>query len=99
MKHEALEMDTSVVMKYLGERAKMDSKFIISVFDFGGQSVFNVIHPFFLTRCGVYVINFNMDWLASSAASAVREECIRYMSFWLNSVIIHTQNEKEDILP
>jgi hypothetical protein len=92
-------MDSSVVMKYLGERAKMDSKFIISVFDFGGQSVFNVIHPFFLTRCGVYVITFNMEWLASSADPVIREECIRYMSFWLNSVIIHTQNEKEEIAP
>jgi hypothetical protein len=36
-----VDMDSSVVMKYLGERAKMDSKFVISVFDFGGQSVFN----------------------------------------------------------
>jgi hypothetical protein len=45
------------------------------------------------------VITFNMEWLASSADSAIREECIRYMSFWLNSVIIHTQNEKEEIAP
>jgi GTPase SAR1 family protein len=43
------EIDTSLVMKYLGEQSQSESKFIISVFDFGGQSVFNVIHPFFLT--------------------------------------------------
>jgi GTPase SAR1 family protein len=94
-----IETDSSVVMKYLGERAKMNSKFTISVFDFGGQSVFNVIHPFFLTRLGVYVITFNMEWLVSSADPAIQEECIRYMSFWLNSVIIHTQNEKDEIAP
>lgn len=58
------DIDTSLVMKYLGEQSRLDSKFIISVFDFGGQSVFNVIHPFFLTRIGVYVIVFNMEWLS-----------------------------------
>jgi GTPase SAR1 family protein len=93
------EIDSSLVMKYLGEQSKIESKFVVSVFDFGGQSVFNVIHPFFLTRFGVYVITFNMEWLASSADPAIREECIRYMSFWLNSVIIHTQNEKGEVAP
>jgi GTPase SAR1 family protein len=96
---QSKEIDSSLVMKYLGERSMIESKFIVSVFDFGGQSVFNMIHPFFLTRCGVYVITFNMEWLASSADLAIREECIRYMSFWLNSVIIHSRNEKEEIAP
>jgi GTPase SAR1 family protein len=68
------EIDTSLVMRYLGEQSKIESKFIISVFDFGGQSVFNVIHPFFLTSFGVYVITFNMEWLCSSADSAIRED-------------------------
>jgi GTPase SAR1 family protein len=93
------EIDTSLVMKYLGEQSAIESKFVISVFDFGGQSVFNVIHPFFLTRFGVYVITFNMEWLSSSTDPAIRDECIRYMSFWLNSVIIHTQTEKGEIAP
>jgi serine/threonine protein kinase len=93
------EIDTSLVMKYLGEQSTTESQFIISVFDFGGQSVFNVIHPFFLTRFGVYIITFNMEWMSSSADAAVREECIRYMSFWLNSVIVHTQNEKGQVAP
>jgi GTPase SAR1 family protein len=93
------EIDTSLVMKYLGEQSNIDSKFIISVFDFGGQSVFNVIHPFFLTRFGVYVVTFNMEWLSSTADPAIREECVRYLSFWLNSVLIHTQNEKGEVAP
>ena len=93
------EIDTSLVMRYLGEQSRIESKFLISVFDFGGQSVFNVIHPFFLTRFGVYVIAFNMEWLSSSADPAVKEDCIRYMTHWLNSVIIHTQNEKGEVAP
>jgi GTPase SAR1 family protein len=93
------EIDTSLVMKYLGEQSNIDSKFIISVFDFGGQSVFNVIHPFFLTRFGVYVVTFNMEWLSCAADPAIREECVRYLSFWLNSVLIHTQNEKGEVAP
>jgi hypothetical protein len=86
-------------MQYLGEQAMAESKFMISVFDFGGQSVFNVIRPFFLTRFGVYVVAFNMEWLIGSAGPAVRDECIRYMSFWLNSVIIHTQDNDGTIAP
>jgi hypothetical protein len=45
------------------------------------------------------VITFNMEWLSSLADTAIREECIRYISFWLNSVIIHTQNEKGQVAP
>lgn len=93
------EFDSSLVMKYLGEQSQLESKFVISVFDFGGQSVFNVIHPFFLTQSGVYLITFNMEWLSSNAKPSIREECIRYMSFWLNSVIIHTQNQAGKVAP
>lgn len=35
-------VDNEVVMKYLGDDLLMASKYIISLFDFGGQSVFNV---------------------------------------------------------
>lgn len=93
------DIDTSLVMKYLGEKSQVDSKFILSVFDFGGQSVFNVIHPFFLTRFGVYVVVFNMEWLSSKADGKTKEDCIQYLSFWINSIIIHTQNEKGEIAP
>jgi GTPase SAR1 family protein len=93
------EVDSSLVMRYFGEQSTVDSKFVISIFDFGGQSVFNVIHPFFLTSSGVYLLTFNMEWLSSSASSVVRHRCTRYISFWLNSIIIHTQNEKGDIAP
>lgn len=93
------EIDKSLVMQYLGEKSCVDSKFLISVFDFGGQSVFNVIHPFFLTRFGVYLLVFNMEWLSSNASMEVKEDCLSYITFWLNSIIIHTQNEKGEVAP
>ena len=93
------EIDKSLVMQYLGEKSCVDSKFVISVFDFGGQSVFNVIHPFFLTRFGVYLLVFNMEWLSSNASMEVKEDCLSYITFWLNSIIIHTQNEKGEVAP
>ena len=53
-------VNNDLVMKCLTDGIHTESKFIISLFDFGGQSVFNVIHPFFLTKYGVYITTFNM---------------------------------------
>jgi GTPase SAR1 family protein len=59
-------IDESLVMKCLADKVSLDSKYTIALFDFGGQSVFNVIHPFFLTKYGVYIVTFNMEWLLGS---------------------------------
>ncbi len=56
-----ITVDNDLVMECLAEQ--ISSKFVISLYDFGGQSVFNVVHPFFLTRCGVYLVVFNMEWI------------------------------------
>ena len=39
---DAKRFDDEFVMRCLADKMKTDSKFVISVFDFGGQSVFNV---------------------------------------------------------
>jgi hypothetical protein len=39
---EIIEYDSTLVMKCLASEVKMSSKLILSIFDFGGQSVFNV---------------------------------------------------------
>lgn len=57
---QAPGVNNDLVMKCLTDGIHTESKFIISLFDFGGQSVFNVIHPFFLTKYGVYIVTFNM---------------------------------------
>lgn len=91
-------VDNELVMKCISNKIYIDSKFIISLFDFGGQSVFNVIHHFFLTTCGVYVLVFSMEWLVSNDP-AVKETCLANLSFWLNSIIIHTQDENGRTAP
>jgi GTPase SAR1 family protein len=53
------EVDQSFVLDCLAENVDLGTM-LISIFDYGGQSVFNVIHHFFLTRYGVYCLVFNM---------------------------------------
>jgi GTPase SAR1 family protein len=88
---KALVIDESLVMKYLAS-LNNSTKFVISLFDYGGQSVFNVIHHLFLTRYGVYALVFNLEQLASPEVT-VREGCLSTLSFWLNSIIMHTYDE------
>ena len=59
------------------------------MFDFGGQSVFNVIHHFFLTRYGVYTLLFNMEWLVNSDSKTMAR-CLATLKFWINSIVVHT---------
>ena len=56
-------VDDELVMKCMSDNVDVDSKYKIALFDFGGQTVFNVIHPFFLTQYGVYLVVFNMEWI------------------------------------
>lgn len=94
----AITLDNELIMKCLADKIHTDSKFIVSLFDFGGQSVFNVIHHFFLTKCGVYLLVFNMEWMVSNNHSE-KQSCLAYLSFWLNSIIIHTQDADGHIAP
>jgi GTPase SAR1 family protein len=91
-------LDNMLVMKMLAESISTESNITISIFDYGGQSVFNVIHHLFLTRYGVYVLVFNMEWLASEASGA-RSRCLSYLKFWLNSVLMHTMNKRRETAP
>jgi GTPase SAR1 family protein len=94
----ALAIDDALVMKYLANLTD-NTKFVISLFDYGGQSVFNVIHHLFLTRYGVYTLVFNMEQLVSPDP-AVRENCLSTISFWLNSIVVHTWHaESETMAP
>jgi GTPase SAR1 family protein len=88
---KALVIDEGLVMKYLAS-LNNSTKFVISLFDYGGQSVFNVIHHLFLTRYGVYALVFNLEQLTSPYVT-VREGCLSTLSFWLNSIIMHTYDE------
>ena len=82
-----IESDVPLVMKYLDEVRVHDSALILSLFDFGGQSVFNIIHHLFLTSYGVYVVVFNM---LSMLDDNNREPSLNELSFWIKSIYMHT---------
>lgn len=89
-------VDQDYLIKTLAENIRSeDSKVILSIFDFGGQDVFNVIHAFFLTRFGVYIVVFNMECMTSKNPEE-KQRCLNYLRFWVNSVIVHTSNELEN---
>jgi len=79
------DVDQDFVVRCLSEGIEMGN-LIISIFDYGGQSIFNAIHHFFLTRYGVYCLVFNMEWLIGDSIE-IRERCISYLCFWVNSIV------------
>lgn len=60
-KLKADAIDEELVMRCYNEGMSVSSADLrLSIFDYGGQSVFNVVHHLFLTQFGVYVAVFNM---------------------------------------
>ncbi len=84
------EVDEEEVMRCLGNTKLSDSGLVLDLVDFGGQAVFNVLHHLFIKKYGVYLLTFNMEWLADSAESEKREMCLNNLAFWMNSIYIHT---------
>jgi GTPase SAR1 family protein len=87
----AYKLDEEMVMKMLATMQDAESGLLISLFDFGGQSVFEVIHHLFLTRNGVYALVFNMEWLLADGPD--KERALRFMRGWLSSIAVHTFNK------
>ena len=82
-------VDDNFITKCLSNDVYSSSKFVVSLYDFGGQEVFNAIHPFYLTRFGIYVVVFDMEEMLSEDEK-IRNECIASLSFWVNSVVVHS---------
>jgi GTPase SAR1 family protein len=68
----------------------------ISLWDFGGQDKFFGIHHLYLSRYCVYLLVFNMKWLRPD--SRFKEECLEYLSGWLNSITMHAVDPKDKSL-
>ena len=83
-------LDEAAVMKMLATMEDAETGMLISLFDFGGQSVFDVIHHLFLTRNGVYALVFNMEWLVKEGPE--KNKALRFMRNWLSSIAVHTYN-------
>ena len=94
---QSVDFDADMVNKCLAEKISVDSHLRISIFDFGGQKIFSAIHHLFLTKYGVYLIVFNMNWMVGSQEEKSR--CLEYLEFWVNSVGIHTCDEKSISAP
>ena len=88
-----VDVDEGFVVKCLADKVLTESKLRLSIFDFGGQDVFNVIHHLFLTKYGVYTLVFRMTELASFATAQVRDDALAYLAFWVNSILVHTYSE------
>jgi hypothetical protein len=89
---EIKSFDEAFVAKCLSTNLSLGSDLIISMYDFGGQSVFNAIHHLFLHK-GIYLVCFNMEEMISSD-EAVVEQCLTLIDFWLNSIYIHTYDKE-----
>jgi hypothetical protein len=70
------------------------SALTFSLWDFAGQEVFYELHHLFLTSYGVYCLLFNMEWIVTKPGD-MRQECVKRLRFWLNSITAHTASVNE----
>ena len=59
---------------------------ILCLFDFGGQSVYNVIHHLLLTASGIYLVVFRMTDLLDENK---KEDALKDLLFWMHTITIH----------
>ena len=82
-----IDYDKDLVMKQVEGGVHMASDLTLCLVDFGGQSVFNVIHHLFFRRQAVYIVVFNMQLMLDPAT---RASCLKSLRTWLNSITVHT---------
>jgi hypothetical protein len=58
----------------------------MSVWDYGGQAVFQTIQHLYMPRLGVYVLAFK---LLDVHVESRRAEALHYLTFWLRSIDMH----------
>ena len=68
-----------------------------SVFDFGGQDVFCLLHPLFLTPYAVYMVCFNLADLLDPSTPRGRKS-LDELEYWLGSIVVHART-KADATP
>ena len=87
-KPKAPDIDHELVAKCLASNVELSPELVISIFDYGGQEVFDALHSLFLTPYGVYVCVFNMENLCYPGPD--RDQGLAVLRKWLNSVVMHT---------
>ena len=99
--------------------SKMDLDLLLQVgrdtlrlqfWDFGGQDTFYGLYPMYITRAGVYMVVFNMQWLLPaidgnaqrhrcSACNGNAEHHLEFLEFWLNNIALHAVDPEDGIDP
>jgi GTPase SAR1 family protein len=65
-------------------------KIVFSTWDYGGQSIFRIVHHLFLTRFAVYLAVFNLaDLAGDDATEASQEKGLGELQGWLNDLWMH----------
>ena len=64
-----------------------------SVFDFGGQDVFCLLHPLFLIPYAVYMVCFS---LADLLDTATETKALDDLEFWLGSIVVHSRTKSSE---
>jgi GTPase SAR1 family protein len=80
------------VSKLLSSNTRMGD-IVVALYDFGGQEIFSSIYPLFFTRNAVYLVVFDLRWLADSKSPEERSQCLEYLSYWVNTIAVHTQED------
>ena len=65
-----------------------DSDIILSLYDFGEQSLLPTVQHFFFTPYGVYVVVFNMMNILNESK---REQSLSELLLWINNIGIHAR--------
>ena len=89
--NQILAVDEDYVRRAIGEIKEEGSGLVVSIHDFGGQKVFDVIHSFFLGPNGVYIIVFNMEWMLSD----YMPRCVEYIKSWLRAIVVHSSTIRD----
>ncbi len=88
-----IETDHKLILQLQGQSEPLR----ISLMDFGGQEAFYSLHHLYVTRESVYLVVFNMACLVGEHATAETiKQCMRYLSFWLNSIYLHARSQSAD---
>lgn len=92
-------LNHDLVVQLVKEGKATADSIIFSAWDYGGQEVFYALHHLFLSRFGVYLICFNMEWLVEGAPLSQVQQCLYYLNFWLKSIAVHTRDDKGEFAP
>lgn len=71
------------------QEMEIPSKYKLTLVDFGGQSVFNVLHAFFISRYSIYLVVFDMELFLSFDENK-KFSCLKELNFWLITISLHT---------